>query len=88
MMIKGKKTEVSYVDVEINPMEVFLQVYDASLPSGADHLDPRTNAWMKYDYTHPHNGDDYYKPLRQATDEEVYTEACFREVRRHFEKAK
>lgn len=71
MKIKGTKTEVKQVDIEVDPHEVIgaaLKLFDKKYPPRGDHI--RDGVWQVYWFTDGHNGDDNYKDGEKATKRE------------------
>lgn len=69
MLVKGKRTEVSHVDVEIDIFDVLVNIRDKSKPSGAEFL--RDGKWYKEEFFDYHKRESVYYVMREATNEEL-----------------
>lgn len=81
MIVKGKRTEVSHVDVEINIYDILVNIRDKSTPSGAEYLSE--GKWYKEDYFDYHKRETSYCVMREATEEELELYNAFMLVLKH-----
>jgi hypothetical protein len=78
MIVKGKRTEVQYTDVEINIVEVLNKLWTDSFPSKAAYF--REGVWYQeigFDY---HKREEHYGPMREANEEEMELYDAFQKV--------
>jgi hypothetical protein len=68
MKVKGKRTTVENVDVEVDILNVLGQIYSAWLPKGMDHVSKGN--WYREDGFNYHTRDECYAQDRPVTEEE------------------
>lgn len=77
MLVKGKRTVVDYINVEIDPRDVIASIYDQERPAGLSHLS-EDGYWYKvcgHDY---HKNDELYEKDRPATPQELELQKAYR----------
>ena len=87
MKIEGIETTHRKVQIEITD-EILFKSFISRLKEKNKELVPfdyiRDGMWLEYEYTHPHNGDDTYKDVRDATEEEIHFSNFLDEIRSRF----
>jgi len=78
MIVKGKRTEVSHVDVEIDMVQLLKKMHGDSYPAGAEYLSD--GFWYKEDGFDYHKREDLYCKMREATPEEIELHNAFATV--------
>lgn len=81
MIVKGKRTEVSHVDVEIDISDIISKIRDRCIPSGAEYLSE--GKWYKEDFFDYHKRESVYCVMREATEEELELYNAFSVVLKH-----
>lgn len=77
MIVKGKRTVVDTVDVEVNAREVISKIYSMSVPRGLEYIGD-DGFWYKqtgFDY---HKREELYDKDRQATEWELEMQKAYR----------
>lgn len=81
MIVKGKRTEVSHVDVEIDIYDVLSKIREKYIPSGAEYLSE--GKWYKEDFFDYHKRESVYCVMREATEDELEIFNAFSVVLKH-----
>jgi hypothetical protein len=82
MIVKGKRTEVSHVDVEIDIFAILENIRDMCIiPHGAEYLSE--GKWYKEDFFDYHKRESVYCVMREATEEELELFNAFSVVLKH-----
>lgn len=85
MNIQGIHITRTMVDVEVSAgtiIESTIRLFDkfhGNRPAEDCYIDTNGD-WYVYSYTHPHKGEDFYKKLRPATEEELRLERIRKEL--------
>lgn len=84
MKIQGIQVIRNQVEVEVSAgtiIEHTIRLFDKfhGRPASDCYIDTNGDWWV-YEYTHPHNGDDEYRLLRPATEEELRLERIRKEL--------
>lgn len=77
MIVKGRRTVVDQVDVEVNVREVLSKLYDMASPAGLDYIGD-DGFWYKqtgFDY---HKREELYGKDRAATEQELEMQRAYR----------
>jgi len=75
MKVKGKRTEVSYVDVEIDVIDIFMKMWKDCTPVGAEYL--KDGVWYKQGSFDYHKREELYCEMREATPQEIEIHNAF-----------
>lgn len=67
MIVKGRRTVVDYINVEVDAREVLMSIYERSLPSGLSHLSD-DGFWYKVCSRDYHKNEELYEKDRAATE--------------------
>lgn len=82
MIVKGKRTTVDTVVVDVNPREVLAKIYDMSIPNGLDNIGDDgfwyKQVWYKQDGFDYHKQEELYEKDRAATEQELEMQRAYR----------
>lgn len=70
MIVKGTKTVVDYVDVNVDPIEILRKLQMKATPIGLSHIGTDGH-WYRIDGYDSHKREDFYEKDRPATEEEI-----------------
>jgi hypothetical protein len=87
MRIKGKRTVVDHVDVEIDAKEFLMLIYQKSLPRGLSHLSD-DGYWYRVCGKDYHRNEELYEKDRPATEQEIELKKAYRILREHLSETK
>ena len=80
--MKLPATQTMFFDVDVKPQDIIdaaIKLYTQKYPKPFEYIN-QNGRWMKYVFTCSHNGDDHYKPDREATEEEKWREKFLTEL--------
>ena len=75
MKVQATVTKKEQVLVDVEPEALILLIKSRLSGRGIsipDMIQLKDGSWEKYDYTHPHNNDDIYKPCDPPTETELF----------------
>lgn len=84
MIIKGKRTTIDHVDVEVNASAFIEQIYVKSIPIGMSYIGSDGH-WYVTDGFDYHKREDLYAKSRAATDDELKLRESYLTLRKFIE---
>lgn len=76
MKVQGRRTNVEYLEVEVDLRELLTSIYKRSLPSGLSHIG-EDGCWYKVDGHDYHKNEKLYARAREATPDELELEKAY-----------
>jgi hypothetical protein len=80
--MRGKRTTVDHVDVEIDTDQVLQKIYAHFIPQGMNFINEDDGFWYKVDGHDYHRNEELYEKARQATEEELEFHKANRLIRK------